>query len=194
MSDYLGAFNVSRKVHIDNLQSFMDYDIHTPTRTISLFGNIDLAACEKLVKNLHVLDNASNEPITILLNSDGGEDVQGQAIYHAILSARSHCTIVGMGEVGSIAAAIFQAGDVRHLRPRTEFMIHYGSRELSARTVDFKNTAKVHDENDRWYEDVLFQAIQRGCPSFRRSTLKKWLREDTYFSVEDAIKWGLADP
>lgn len=184
---------MAKRVNRDDLEQLIDCDVHVPTRTLTLFGEIDRDACEKIVKNLHVLDTASADPIIILMNSEGGDDCQGQAIYEAIASARSHCTIIGVGEVASIAAAIFQAADLRILRPRAEFMIHYGSREVHANTVDFKNASKVQDENDRWYEDVLLERIRDKHPSFPLSKLRKWLREDTYFKHDEVLAWGLSD-
>jgi hypothetical protein len=44
----------------------------------------DAAMAERAIKNLHILDNASSEPITIITNNLGGSVFHGMAIYDAI--------------------------------------------------------------------------------------------------------------
>lgn len=184
---------MAKRINRDDVDKLLDYDLHIPTRTITLFGEIHLEACERLVKNLHILDSVSDAPITILLNSDGGDVVHGQAVYEAIEAARSFVTIIGVGEVQSIAAAVFQAADLRIFRPLASFMIHNGTRELAGRVTDVKKTAKVFDESDRWYEEVLLARVREKHPKFPLAKLRLWLKDDTYFNHAEVVRWGLSD-
>jgi ATP-dependent Clp protease protease subunit len=72
-----------------------------------LDGEIDLELTVRALKGLSVLDRLSDEPIQLLINSHGGDMVQGFAIVDAIQHCRSD--IVGMvrGEAHSAAFVIY---------------------------------------------------------------------------------------
>ena len=123
---------------------WFDNGIQPETRVIYL-GNIshnDEADCDedpgihwntarRVIQSLHLLDTKSlrskkDFPITIIMNSVGGDWSHGMAIYDAIRACKSHVTIINMSHARSMTSVILQAGDYRITAPSGYYMIHDG--------------------------------------------------------------------
>lgn len=101
----------------DRVIMFLDAEIG-----IDEYGNgIDGAL---FMRELMYIDSLNFCDIEIIINSPGGDVVQGMQIYHAIRAAktktRTHC----VGLAASIAAIILQAGDVREVNDFSVIMFH----------------------------------------------------------------------
>ena len=81
----------------------------------------------RMLMGLSLLDMPrGNLPITIIMNSCGGDWDHGMAIYDAITHCRSHITIINMSHARSMSSIIFQAADLRITAPHGFYMIHDG--------------------------------------------------------------------
>jgi len=88
----------------------------------------------RVIKGLHYLDaNArmGDKPITIIMNSCGGDWDHGMAIYDAIRQCHNHVTIINMSHARSMTSLIFQAADYRITAPHGFYMIHDGTEAVS---------------------------------------------------------------
>lgn len=130
----------------------------------------------RLIKALHLLDSNAQQgdkPITIIMNSQGGDWTYGMAMYDAIRQAKNHVTIINMAAARSMSSLIFQAGDYRITAPNGFFMIHDGwfGIDSTPRTVMswteyekkhclplmyqiYLNRLKETDENDEFKVDI----------------------------------------
>jgi ATP-dependent Clp protease protease subunit len=79
-------------------------------REVFLWGEIDDASAEAIVKRILFFDGQSGEDITIFINSPGGVISSGLAIYDAMQKAKSDIAVVCMGQAASMAALILCAG------------------------------------------------------------------------------------
>jgi ATP-dependent Clp protease protease subunit len=79
-------------------------------REVFLWGEIDDASAEAIVKRILFFDGQSSEDITIFINSPGGVISSGLAIYDAMQKAKSDIAVVCMGQAASMAALILCAG------------------------------------------------------------------------------------
>lgn len=183
----------------DYTSSFHEDDLYIPTRSIWLSndpknGEVSSYSLERMVKNLHVLDNHGGEPITIFLSSPGGCVVNGFGIYDAIRSCRNYVRIVVYGEASSMGSIIFQAGDERVMAPNARVMIHDGTvgyDEAHFQTVEnWQNHQKIIDE--RCYK-IYLEKIREKIPDFNKNKLRNMMKFDTILTAEDAINLGLAD-
>lgn len=102
------------------LQMGLDLD----SRSFELRGSVDDNMTAFALRCLTKLTAENHDPITIFLNSPGGSAPDGFAIYDLIESCPCHVTIVGMGQICSMAPIIMLAGDVRIALPNTTFMVH----------------------------------------------------------------------
>lgn len=163
--------------------------IDYPRRTLYISGEVDLAMAHRVVMTLQVLD-ADTGPIRIILNSNGGEEEQGYAIYDAIMACQNHVTIDGYGEVQSIAAAILQAGNVRRLSPNAIFLIHNGTApEFTGQSHDEAVAmGKTLEKQGNRYHVILSCGSQQQL-----DTIKEWCRHDHYLLAEEALEAGFCD-
>jgi len=105
----------------DPVEIFHEFGVYIPSRFI-YFGSefygedgsetgVDFESTKKLIKNLHILETLSKEPITIIMNSPGGEWLHGIAVYDYIKSIESKVIIRCSGFCMSMATVILQAAD-----------------------------------------------------------------------------------
>lgn len=159
-----------------DLPAWFDRNVEPTTRTIYL-GSIasynsefdtsiaDVSA-ELFIKGLHVLEAKNSKPITILMNSPGGDWYHGMAIYDAIKCSPCKITIRVYGHAMSMGSVILQAADHRIMMPRSRFMIHYGYEERSGHSkVVYKwadEGKKVNYEMENIYLDRMLELDARG--------------------------------
>lgn len=96
------------------------------TRTILLTGEIGKETVEKAIRQLLLLESLSEDPITILIDSPGGDVYAGFSMFDMIRFVKSPVRIVGMGLVASAAALILLAvpADRRFGLPHSSYLIH----------------------------------------------------------------------
>lgn len=183
------------KISRDHISQYYDNGIDIDSKTIDFSGDIDEELAVQTIKSLRILDRIRPEqPITITINSSGGEVDQGLAIYDEIRRCKSqvHTEVVGIAY--SMAAWILQAGDVRKATRHSSIMIHQGDEgDLGDRKKDIKRWIQYSDESDLYCEDILLDKIRAKHPEYTRKKLKILLDTDTIFWPEQAIALGLLD-
>jgi ATP-dependent Clp protease protease subunit len=156
-------------------------------------SGVEATMAERQIKNLHILDTTSEDPITIIMNNIGGDVNHGLAIYDAIRACRSHVTIKVYGHAMSMGSIILQAADVRIMSEMSSQMIHYGSLGVSNHT---KTTYKIVDEFkriDKWMEKMYLENIKEKNPHFKLARLQRMLDHDSFLTAEQSVELGLAD-
>src|SRR5690606_18287679 len=126
------------KSNKDIIDLFLEHDVNLKTRTIYLGmpmytdeegdPGVDHVMAAKLIKSMHVLESENSNPITIILNTPGGDVYQAMAIYNTLRASPCVITIIGRGIIMSAGSIIMQAADKgrRILAPDSVFMIHEG--------------------------------------------------------------------
>lgn len=174
----------------DDIEKMIEIGIFVPTKTIELFGEVDIDFARRAIRGLTALDSVRpSEPINILLNSGGGEVVHGMAIYDCIRRCRSTVNITVVGEAESIAAWILQAADNRLALSNATIMIHVGThgfsedhpRNVSARYEYFKRT-------EERMETIV--ADRLDIPLLDARALMEF---DTIYTAYEARERGLID-
>jgi ATP-dependent protease ClpP protease subunit len=194
---------MSKRLNRDDIDKMHDYGLYVPTRTIYMGSEevdmeigesgTDAAMAERVIKNLHILDNAASEPITIIMNNLGGYVFHGMAIYDAIKKCRSHITIIGTGQVMSMGSLILQAADKRVLTPSAVMMIHHGYDHHDNHIKTIRNWVKFGEKFDEILNDIYFKKIKEKNSDFNRKKLDKLLDFDTILLASEAVSLGLAD-
>lgn len=194
---------MSRKFIREEADRFHDYNLYIPSRTIYMgsetYGDddesgVDGAMVARAIKNLAILDSLAEEPITVILNSPGGDYYHGMAIYDAVKACRNKVGIKVFGSSMSMGALILQAADKRILSKNSKVMIHYGYSGLAenhTRTNE-KWIEEIKKTNDT-YEEILLEKIRDKHTDFPRKKLQKMLDFDTILSAREAVDLGLAD-
>lgn len=145
-----------------------DFDIEQTllkNRQLMLFGSIDEENSEDIIEKLFALDTLNKNPITIYINSPGGECDSGISIINTIKTINSPVNTVILGEACSMASSISIQGDKRFCYENSVFMVHDMSVDLSDYSLKAKDRAKF---NEKYY-----------------NLLEKQLKENTSLSDED---------
>lgn len=176
----------TKEQHVSTMvESCVNFD----RRTIYIMGEADPELAHRVIIALEALDKEPGE-IRVFLNSEGGNEEDGYAIYDALTMCVNPVRIEGYGNVCSIAAAIFQAGDVRLLSPNATFMIHNGTvgGEETMQQNQVIDLADQLRKNNQKYYDILSAASQQP-----QDVIETWCREEKYFTAEEAVQAGFAD-
>ena len=127
------------------------------------------------------------DTIHILINSDGGSVSQGLSIVSAILSAKAYIHAHVNGIAASMAAVIAISADKVSIQDYGKLMIHdpffagKGKEKLSVKDIKALDSIK----------DTLRTILsRRGCD---KDTIASLMKDETWFSAEEAQKAGLAD-
>lgn len=156
--------------------------------------DLDKALAIRTIKALRTLDSINQDkPITVLINCNGGDVVQGLAVYDTIMQCTSpvHTEVVGVAY--SMAAWVLQAGDVRRMHRHSSLMIHGGETMVSGSKKSMDNWARFYQELDAVCEDILLNRIREKKPRFTRARLQKLLEADTLLWSPQALELGLVD-
>jgi ATP-dependent Clp protease protease subunit len=156
-------------------------------RSFLLVGDVDADMTTHCWKCLKAL--GETKPITIYINSGGGDVAQGFAIYDMIRNVDVEVTITVLGTAYSMAGIILQAADVRAVYNHSSVMIHDGSREYAS---NHKQTIKAwfDAENKLDISTNIILADKMGIP--KKSIDKQFVHDKIYIGQE-AIDAKLAD-
>jgi ATP-dependent protease ClpP protease subunit len=176
----------------DSLSQFHDNGVYSPTRTLKLYGEIDLESQESFVTNFHALDQTTGI-ITILLSSEGGCVGAGLAIYDEIRASKNLVRIICQGEVASMATVILQAGDERIMRPNSYLMIHMGEQATSGHPISKKEWDRHTEIQDNICNMIYLKKIKEKKQRFSKNRLTKLIEHDKILTPDEAVSLGLAD-
>jgi len=121
-------------------QSDKSFEILKKTRTIVISGEINQKLAEKVTNQLITLDSFSNEPIKVLINSQGGHVEAGDTIHDMLKFVNSKIIMIGTGWVASAGIIIYLAADKenRYSLPNTRFLIHQPSGGVYGQATDIQ--------------------------------------------------------
>lgn len=131
-------------------------------------------------------------PITIVLNSPGGEVIAGLALYDYLrsLSVRGHHIITrSIGWAASMGGVLLQAGDTREVGPNSFMLIHEVSSgfrgKASAVEDDLKFTQRLQDK--------IIAILADRSTMTEAEIRESWSRRDWWLDAEEAVTHGFAD-
>ena len=160
-------------------------------RELELTGAVDAESCAGIIRGLIYLQRQdAKAPITLYVNSPGGEVQSGLALYDTMQAVSCPVHTVCLGMAASMGALIFIAGDERQILPHGRVMIHDpligGGIGGSALSV------KARADDLMRIRDITAEVISRnsGMPLERVFELTA---SDTYFEAQAAVDAGLAD-
>jgi len=158
-------------------------------RSIQLFGDVDEAMLKRLDTGMSVLEKVGDGPITVKIESDGGDLYPGFAIAGRIRSSPCEVITEALGNCMSVAFLIFAAGDVRRARSPVVFMVHQIISELPAgKLTSIKaSVAQINREHTAF---VQFLSEMTGTDESVWTELVN-RAEDTYLTVDKAFDLNL---
>ncbi len=158
------------------------------TRTILLSGEVDKESGERFIRQLRLLESLSSDPITVLIESPGGDVDAGYAIFDLIRFVSAPVRIVGMGLVASAAALILLAvpKDRRLGLPNSHYLIHQPLSGIRGVATEIEIHARELEKTRERVNKVI--AEQTGQPLER---VRKDTDRDFWMNADEAIGYGL---
>jgi ATP-dependent Clp protease, protease subunit len=157
-------------------------------RTVYINGPVNDDMAIVAIQQIEDLD-VTDGTIRVVLDSEGGEEQPGYHIYDVITMCRNRVEIEGYGSVMSIAAVIFQAGEVRRLSPNTLFMIHNGviAEKIKLQDEVLAQAELIKQHNKRYYK------ILADASGQTQERIQELCKAETYLLAHEALRFGFAD-
>jgi ATP-dependent Clp protease protease subunit len=157
-------------------------------RRIFLFETIDAQSAKSIIAQLQHLDDVSDDPITLVISSPGGEISAGFAILDAMRSIQSPIYTVGTGMVASMAAVLLACGDKRYATPLTCVMVHQPLGGAMGQASDIEITARQILKLKDLLNTMLAEKMGKSVEDVAKLTDR-----DTYLDAQEALAHGLID-
>lgn len=159
-------------------------------REVFCVGEINADTANSLIlQMLHLQRQDAKAPITLYLNSPGGETDSGLAIYDVMQSLSCPVHTVCTGIAASMASVLFIAGKKRKMLAHSRLMIHDPlTRNAGGAALDVNDIAA----NMMAMRTTIAGIIASHSGHTTEQILEK-TRRDCYFSADEAIAFNLAD-
>jgi ATP-dependent protease ClpP protease subunit len=128
------------------------------------------------------------KPVTVKINSPGGDMFEGIAIYNLLREHPAKVTIDVMGWAASAASIIAMAGDEIRMGLGTFMMVHNAWGVVIGNRHDMRDAATMFDGFDAAIVDIY--AARTGGD---RKAIAKLMDAETFMGPSQAVKEGFAD-
>jgi ATP-dependent Clp protease, protease subunit len=158
------------------------------SRTVLIFGEIDMKLAERVCAQLLAYSAESEDDIRVIVNSPGGHVESGDTIHDMIRFVQPKIKMIGTGWVASAGAHIFLGADKsrRYCLPNTRFLLHQplgGVRgPASDITIEAEEIIKMRERLIREIAKETGQTYEKVEADTDRNF---WM------GAEEAVKYGL---
>jgi ATP-dependent protease ClpP protease subunit len=169
------------------IDNWFDLNVDEETRTIYMGSigktydddetGVDSFMAEYFVKGMHILNSTSNKPITIIMNNPGGDWYHGMAIFDAIQTSTSACTVIVYGHAMSMGSIILQSADYRVMMPNSRFMIHFGYDGKYGHSKIFEKWADEGKRVNHQMENIYIRRLQEKEEEMGDGYIEKTINE-----------------
>jgi ATP-dependent Clp protease protease subunit len=164
-------------------------------RDVYLVGDIEKDTAKLCIERLRDLANEGNRPITLYINSAGGNVTDGLAIHDSIrhIIARGiEVTIIVQGMAYSMGSIVLQAAsEGRRLAfPHSWIMIHEPAKWAGWQST---TAAAQHLERLKQMQDQIYKILSSRSGKPLRQIIKDTKRTDFYLDAQKAYEYGLID-
>lgn len=157
-------------------------------RTVIISGEINQMVAERTMTQLLALSAASDDRITVFINSQGGHVEAGDTIHDMLRFITPPVRIVGTGWVASAGALIYVAvpRKQRYCLPNTRFLLHQPAGGMGGTASDIaieaREIVRMRERLNRIFARETGQSIER----IEDDTLRNF-----WLDAEAAREYGL---
>ena len=162
------------------------------SRTVVISQQVDAKLTSKVLSQLVLLEQeAEDQPLTVFINSPGGEIFSGFAIFDMLNFISCPVTTIVTGFAASMGSILSLAADKghRYAMPQAKIMIHqpllmgYQGRATECE-IQAREILKTRDHLVKLYSEQTGKSHEE---------IKKALDRDNWFTAEEALEYGLID-
>lgn len=164
-------------------------ELNLDQRYICVYGDIEGGMASSVLQALKEMENLNHDPITIYIESYGGDSYLGLSIIEAMRTSECLINTVCRGIAASIAAEIFSAGDHRVMAKNSILMYHKSKCASDLEDASAHKIAATELERlDKVFAERLAERSNKG-----KAWWLKRIRQDFYVNAEQAKKLGLVE-
>ena len=180
---------------VDAVKDILRKEQSDRLRDIYLIGDIDKDSAKAAIERLRELANDSRRPITMYINSAGGNVTDGLALHDAIrLLVRSgvEVTIIVQGMAYSMGAVVLQAASPgrRLAFPHSWIMIHEPAKWAGWQST---TAAAQHLDRLKQMQSQIYRILADRSGKPLRQIIRDTKRTDFYLDAMRAKEYGLID-
>lgn len=160
-------------------------------RRLFITGEINADNAMDFFKQMMLLNLEDDKaPISVFINSPGGEIDNGLLIYDAIVGSRAPVRTFCSGCAYSMGAVLFACGNERFMLPHSKLMLHEPllGRKIGGNASSIKSISESLLETKIMMNKIL--AYHTGKKEAEIDALTSY---DYYLSATEAVEMGFAD-
>ncbi len=160
------------------------------TRTILLCGEVNKELSEKIVKQLFMLEAESDDPISLFIDSPGGDVDAGFAIYDAIRFVQPKVYLIGMGLVASAAALILLAVPQKQRLgfSNSRYLLHQPLSGIRGVSIEIEIHAEELEKLRKKLNQLIADATDHTVEEVEKNTDR-----DYWLNAEEALTYNLIE-
>jgi ATP-dependent Clp protease protease subunit len=164
-------------------------------RDIYLIGDIEKDTARAVIERLREFANENSRPISLYINSAGGNVTDGLAIHDAIreIVARGiEVTIVVQGMAYSMGSVVLQAASTgrRLSYPHSWIMIHEPAKWAGWQST---SAAAQHLDRLKQMQSQIYRILATRSGKPLQKIIRDTKRNDFYLDAQKALEYGLID-
>src|SRR5437016_5647115 len=180
---------------IDAVRQVLRKEASERLRDVYLIGDIEKDTARSCIERLRELANEGNKPISLYINSAGGNVTDGLAIHDAvrhIVSRGIEVTVIVQGMAYSMGSVVLQAASEgrRFAFPHSWIMIHEPAKWAGWQST---TAAAQHLERLKQMQDQIYKLLSSRSGKPLRQIIKDTKRNDFYLDAQRALAYGLID-
>jgi ATP-dependent Clp protease protease subunit len=180
---------------IDAVKGMLRKESADRLRDVYLIGDIEKDVARGVIERLRELANDNARPITMYINSAGGNVTDGLAIHDSIrqiVSRGIEVTIVVQGMAYSMGSVVLQsASEGRRLSlPHSWIMIHEPAKWAGWQST---SAAAQHLDRLKQMQGQIYQILAKRSGKQLQKIIRDTKRTDFYLDATSALEYGLID-
>jgi ATP-dependent Clp protease, protease subunit len=180
---------------IDAVRAQLRREQNERLRDAYLIGDIEKDTARSCIERLRELAAENNRPITLYINSAGGNVTDGLALHDSIrhiVSRGIEVTIIVQGMAYSMGSIVLQAASEgkRLSFPHSWIMIHEPAKWAGWQST---TAAAQHLERLKQMQDQIYRILSSRSGKPLRQIIRDTKRTDLYLDAQRAREYGLID-
>lgn len=180
---------------IDAVKNILRKETSDRLRDVYLIGDIEKDTARTCIERIRELANDSGRPITLYINSAGGNVTDGLAIHDSIrqiVHRGIEVTIVVQGMAYSMGSVVLQAASEgrRLAQPHSWIMIHEPAKWAGWQST---SAAAQHLDRLKQMQAQIYQILAARSGRPLKQIIRDTKRTDFYLDAKKAMDYGLID-
>jgi ATP-dependent Clp protease protease subunit len=180
---------------VDSVRDLLRKEQAERLRDVYLIGDIEKDTAKLVIERLREMANDSRRPISLYINSAGGNVTDGLAIHDVIrnlVSGGYEITVVVQGMAYSMGSVVLQAASPgrRLAYPQSWIMIHEPAKWAGWQST---TAAAQHLDRLKQMQSQIYRILAERSGKPLRQIIRDTKRTDFYLDAAKAKEYGLID-